>query len=361
MIFDDLVDIENSDDKSQSFDPTKINLQAEVHTIYNLITRMKHNELIAPDYQRRKEIWNSVVQSRLIESLIVRIPIPILYLDATNDDQWKIVDGLQRLSTLKKFIDADGEKPFKLEGLEYITELNGYSFQELPRAFQRRILETQVSAVLIKNGTPENVKFNIFKRLNTGGAPLNDQEIRHALNIGSSKEILDMLSKSSIVRSVIHKDISNERMELNELILRGFGYWFFTFDSIRHTSLDIYLVKVMQMLNKHDVESLSPKIIDFFSAISCAEKIFGDKVFRKINGNRKNKFNKNVYETWMSVLQKYNQQQRYQMISSKERIVQGFEDLLKDKSYNYAISSRKSAAILTRTTRLHDLVNEVLQ
>ncbi|MDC4847089.1 DUF262 domain-containing protein, partial [Acinetobacter baumannii] len=142
MISNDLITIEGSDDQNQSFDPTQINLQAEVHTIYNLITRMKHEELIAPDYQRKKEIWNSVVQSRLIESLIVRIPIPILYLDATNDDQWKIVDGLQRLTTLKKFIDYENELPFKLEGLEYVTELNGLTFKDLPRAFQRRILET---------------------------------------------------------------------------------------------------------------------------------------------------------------------------------------------------------------------------
>ncbi|EHU2502372.1 DUF262 domain-containing protein [Acinetobacter baumannii] len=360
MISNDLITIEGSDDQNQSFDPTQINLQAEVHTIYNLITRMKHEELIAPDYQRKKEIWNSVVQSRLIESLIVRIPIPILYLDATNDDQWKIVDGLQRLTTLKKFIDYENELPFKLEGLEYVTELNGLTFNDLPRAFQRRILETQVSAVLIKNGTPENVKFNIFKRLNTGGAPLNDQEIRHALNIGSSKEILERLSKSHVIRSVIKNDISNERMELNELILRGFGYWFFTFDSIRQTTLDTYLVKVMQTLNKYDALKLEKKIIDFFSAISCADKIFGDKVFRKINGNRKNQFNKNVYETWMAVLHEYTQEERNLLIKNKEFVVQGFEELLKEKSYNYAISSRKSSSILTRTERLRNLLKEIL-
>src|SRR5690606_32829408 len=242
-----------------------INLQSEVHTIYNLITRMRHEELIAPDYQREKEIWNKEVQSRLVESLIVRIPIPVLYLDATNDDQWMIVDGLQRLSTLKKFIDQTDE--FVLEGLEYLKQFNGFTFQDLPRPYQRRILETQVPAVLIKKGTPENVKFNIFKRLNTGGAPLTDQEIRHALNIGNSKHILDKISESKAVKKAIKDDIQNERMELNELILRGFGYWFFTFDSIRVSTLDVYLVSVMKELNKHSFKDIEAKVSDFYDVL----------------------------------------------------------------------------------------------
>ncbi|WP_151752081.1 DUF262 domain-containing protein [Acinetobacter bereziniae] len=358
MVTKDLIEINNKEELNQSFDPSKINLQSEVHTIYNLITRMRHEELIAPDYQREKEIWNEEVQSRLVESLIVRIPIPVLYLDATNDDQWMIVDGLQRLSTLKKFIDQT--ERFVLNGLEYLTQFNGYTFNDLPRQYQRRILETQVPAVLIKQGTPENVKFNIFKRLNTGGAPLTDQEIRHALNIGSSKSILDKISQSKAVKKTIKNDIQNERMELNELILRGFGYWFFTFDSIRMSTLDVYLVNVMKELNKHSFKDIEYKVLDFYNVLICAEEIFGDRVFRKISGTRKNKFNKNVYETWVSVLSIYTISERTKIVSAKSYIISEFERLLVDRSFNYAISSRKSNSILSRNEKLHKVIAGIL-
>lgn len=359
MVIDDLIEIENKEDLNQSFDPSKINLQSEVHTIYNLITRMRHDELIAPEYQREKEIWNEEVQSRLVESLIVRIPIPVLYLDATNDDQWKIVDGLQRLTTLKKFIDQP--ETFVLKGLEYLKQFENCTFQDLPRPYQRRILETQVPAVLIKKGTPENVKFNIFKRLNTGGAPLTDQEIRHALNIGNSKYILDKMTESKAVKIAIKDDIQNERMELNELILRGFGYWFFTFDSIRFASLDVYLVNVMKELNKHTYKEIESKINDFYHALICAEEIFGDRVFRKISGSRKNVFNKNVYETWISVLSIYTRAERKKIISNKTYIVNGFENLLKNKTFNYAISSRKSNSIYNRNEKIHEMIAEMIE
>lgn len=358
MVIKDLIEINNKEDLNQSFDPSKINLQSEVHTIYNLITRMRHDELIAPDYQREKEIWNQEVQSRLVESLIVRIPIPVLYLDATNDDQWKIVDGLQRLSTLKKFIDQT--ERFVLNGLEYLTQFNGYTFEDLPRQYQRRILETQVPAVLIKQGTPENVKFNIFKRLNTGGAPLTDQEIRHALNIGSSKNILDKISQSKAVKKAIKDDIQNERMELNELILRGFGYWFFTFDSIRMSTLDVYLVNVMKELNKHSFKDIEYKVLDFYNVLLCSEEIFGDRVFRKISGTRKNQFNKNVYETWVSVLSIYTKSERKKISAEKNYIISEFESLLANKSFNYAISSRKSNSILSRNEKLHKVIAGIL-
>ncbi|MDA0695982.1 MAG: DUF262 domain-containing protein [Proteobacteria bacterium] len=358
MVLNDLIEIDAKEDMDQSFDPSKINLQAEVHTIYNLITRMRHDELIAPDYQRKKEIWNLEVQSRLVESLIVRIPIPVLYLDATDDDQWMIVDGLQRLSTLKKFIDQPEE--FVLQGLEYLDQFNGLTFKELPRPFQRRILETQVPAVLIKKGTPENVKFNIFKRLNTGGAPLTDQEIRHALNIGNSKNILDKITESKAVKKVIKNDIQNERMELNELILRGFGYWFFTFDSIREAPLDTYIVSVMKELNKYTYKEIEHKVIDYLDVLLCAEEIFGDKVFRKISGTRKNKFNKNVYETWVSVLSIYTKDDRKNLVKHKDEIIKGFEMLLKESSFNYAISSRKNNSINLRNVKIHKMISGVI-
>ncbi len=154
----------------------------------------------------------------MIESIIIRIPLPAFYIDATDEEQWLVVDGLQRLSALKQFMN-DNNLP--LTGLEYLAnELDGKTYQELPRKYQRRIEETQVTIYLITPGTPPKVKYNIFKRINTGGERLTPQEIRHALNPGKALKLLAEISKSPEFTNVIQLGESRiKRMDDREFVL----------------------------------------------------------------------------------------------------------------------------------------------
>ncbi|WP_287526540.1 DUF262 domain-containing protein [Okeania sp. SIO2C2] len=175
---------------------------------------------LAPEFQRHSDIWKDDVKSRLIESIIIRIPLPAFYIDGTNEDNWLVVDGLQRLSALKQFM-IENDDNLRLTGLEYLgNELDGKTYQELPRKYQRRIEETQVTVYLIAPGTPPKVKYNIFKRINTGGERLTPQEIRHALNPGKVLKLLVDLAKSPEFTNVI--DLGNTRilrMEDREFVL----------------------------------------------------------------------------------------------------------------------------------------------
>lgn len=177
------------------FDPTLIRVETLPVTINLLLSRIAEGEIdLSPAFQRKAGIWSEQAQSRLIESLLMRIPLPALYMDGTNEDKWVVVDGLQRLTTLKRFVL---DKDLTLSGLEFLTNFKDYTYSELPRNFQRRIQETQLTVYLISRGTPDQVKFTIFRRINTGGKPLSPQEIRHALNQGKSTQLLEELAQTS--------------------------------------------------------------------------------------------------------------------------------------------------------------------
>jgi len=139
----DGIDTSSDDPKINSpFDPTEIRVDTKNTQMDALIKRMNRDEIdLTPDFQRQAGVWNTITQSRLIESMLIKIPLPAFYVDATDDDKWLVVDGLQRLTTIKRFVI---DQTMALEGLEFLTDYNGKKYDQLPRGFQRRIEETDI-------------------------------------------------------------------------------------------------------------------------------------------------------------------------------------------------------------------------
>ena len=176
----------------QSFDTRAIRIDSRSGNVNTLLARLENDEIdLAPYFQRQAGIWNERDQSRLMESLMLRIPVPAFYFDATNDEKWLVVDGLQRLTAIRRFVIA---QDLRLSELEYLREHEGKTFSELPRPLQRAIRGADLVWYLIMPGTPEKVKFDLFRRINTGRLALNAQEIRHALN---GKPVTDVFCSTS--------------------------------------------------------------------------------------------------------------------------------------------------------------------
>jgi len=153
------------------FDPTTIDVKTRNPSIYSIMQRIQHQEIdLMPDFQRQRSLWDSSQKSRFIESLLLRIPLPVFYVASDKDDRWIVIDGLQRLSTLDEFIptgDEKNEEKFVLQHLEFLNQFENKKFYQLPRGMQRRILETKLVFHIIEPSTPKNVTRTLFQRFNT--------------------------------------------------------------------------------------------------------------------------------------------------------------------------------------------------
>jgi hypothetical protein len=201
---------ESEDDLSQAapqhIDVVERYSQAQLHivrsnmdlSLHNLRQSLKDASYInlSPTYQRRHR-WDNKKRSQLIESLLLNIPIPPIFLFENDYNQYEIMDGRQRLEAIKDFLDNS----YPLRGMEYWSELNGYRFNELPPTIQRGLLRRTISAIVLlaETSRPEDseidVRMALFKRLNTGGVKLNPHELRNALYPSEFNEMLQRLAR----------------------------------------------------------------------------------------------------------------------------------------------------------------------
>jgi hypothetical protein len=361
------IDLDEDESIIQPFDPELIRVETRPMTIDLLLQRIKYEELdLAPDFQRKGGIWNQLTKSRLIESILIRIPLPAFYMDATNEDKWVVIDGLQRLTTLKSFVI---DQSLNLSNLEFLTQLEGKIFNDLPRNLQRRIIETQITVYLIEKGTPIAVKFNIFKRINTGGLPLSLQEIRHALNQGKSTKLLEKLAESKDFRKVVYGSINGKRMLDREFILRFLAFVIFPYSDYKATEFDGFLSEVMTTINKMSDQQVNDLEMKFKSAMQAADQIFGNDAFRKRYdlGEKRKPVNKALFESWSVNLSKLTDEQIITLKERSERLKTGFIILMNEREgkprFDASISQGTGdlSKVKRRFSAIEKLIKEVLE
>ncbi|MEA5583461.1 DUF262 domain-containing protein, partial [Nodularia harveyana UHCC-0300] len=304
---EEILDEEDNDEEAEEkvtfqYDPEKINIVTREPTIEQLLRRIDEEALdLAPDFQRQANIWTPEAKSKLIESILIRIPLPAFYIDATNEDEWVVVDGLQRLSALKQFMIDKSDKRLKLVGLEYLKELINKTYDELERRYQRRILETQVTVYLIEKGTPLEVKYNIFKRINTGGVPLSNQELRHALNPGQATKMLANLASYPEFKKIVPlSEEKKKRMDDREFVVGFLAFYLISYQEYQYETRESFLSKALSKINSLSQEEIKKIEADFKKAMIAAFDIFNKNAFRKLSNKTKRKFplNKSLFEVW---------------------------------------------------------------
>lgn len=328
----DLVELDLN--SQPAFDPTKIDVITQSRTIDALLGRLKHGEMdLSPDFQRSANLWNAERKTSLIESILLRIPIPSLYVSEDENGDYAVVDGLQRMSAVAHFVDVeslnkatDGDlEQLKLnkKGLRSFQNLAGLSFSELERPLQRRIMETELIIHVIRFGTPSEVKFNIFSRLNQGGLPLNAQEIRNAIYPGVWRNKIRKIAESSAFIEATEGKIPTKRMEDLELVLRSVALYEQDQPRRNDQNLENYLNNFVeehcQLWTDEKWNNVSKKITD---SLKSAHKIFGDYVFRKYyrDGEQRKPINRGLFEAQLSVLARYDDDTRLLLESRKAAV-----------------------------------------
>jgi hypothetical protein len=346
------------------WDANKIRVDAKNFSLRNILDLIKEGDLdLAPDFQRHN-VWKIQQKCRLIESILLRIPLPAFYFSSSEDGSMQVVDGVQRLSAIRDFANNQ----FPLAELEYLSpELEGKRFNDITGTlWTRRFNSTQISANVIDPQTPYQVKFNIFKRINTGGSPLNAQEIRHCMSDSASRDFLKKCTEQeSFTKATTGTLGKNVRMVDREVVLRFCAFRCLgpdRYDS--KETMDAFLTRATEYLDKHlsPNSTLEKKLREEFDrAMNNAYLLFGDHAFRKwpLSSENKGLFNRALFEVWSVILADYDESK---VVSQKERIIHDArkmmtEDLIFLRSIS--ASTGDSKQVMTRFDKIRELMENI--
>lgn len=326
------------------WNPEQIRVNTKQFSLRNALDMIEDDSLeLAPDFQRGR-VWKLVQKSRLIESVLLQIPLPAFYFAEDTDGFMRVVDGLQRLSTIDDFVRGGEERGFELKGLEYLqSAVEGKRFEDLPAPWKRRIFNTQIVTHVIDPTTPPDVMYDIFKRINTGGTPLNAQEIRHCMSKDRSRAVLRDMTSTSEFNVATNNMGGHIRMNDREMALRFAAFWLMGTDGYaKYAAMDSFLQRTTTMLdNMNDVDDVRVHAVmsAFCKAMVNARLVFGDQAFRKWSweSSGRNPINRALFETWSITLADY---EAADLEQRREAIVDAARDLMTgDYRYLEAITS----------------------
>nr|WP_314621572.1 DUF262 domain-containing protein [uncultured Noviherbaspirillum sp.] len=282
----------NLDSIQQKARERTVKTQSAEYDLDTLIKRIDNKSIkLDPDYQRRHR-WTDETSSRLIESLILNIPIPVIFIsqDVDVDEEiletaprYTVIDGQQRLTAVYDFM----KNKLPLEGLETLSELNGSFYKDLPPFLIRRLEERTIKCLRIDSTVDPQVKFDIFERLNTGSIKLESQELRNVTARGPFNDAIKEMAKFPAFRQLIQVDERNpeentkvKKMEDVELVLRFFSLRYEGHDKIKKGFKE-FLTTSLNEFNKLDPQEIVRRGEEFKEYMTFLLDIVGAQAFSK--------------------------------------------------------------------------------
>ena len=341
---------DNEDDdvkEEMPFNADKIRIDQQMLSLKYIMELMDSGLIdISPDYQRNRVWKNGKKKSLLIESLMLRIPIPAFYFYENEDTKFQVIDGQQRLFTIHEFVNNE----FKLSGLEYLIDAcKGKYFKELDIKYQQRIFRTQLAVNILDARSPRGVVYDIFRRINTGGMKLNPQEMRNAI---CSQSVRNFLKKSINNENYLRATkgrVKDERMDAQELVLRFYAFYRnYNYDAgklnFNYSSISQMLDDNIDSLKECSQEEFDILYAKFDEAMRRVYAAFGDYCFIKVinkNGNvslpSRLYINKSLFTAYSVIIM----EEKYDSINlecKREQILKSLLKALQNSEYVNAIT-----------------------
>lgn len=335
------------------YDPIRValDIRDEKMSIYQLMRKIKDGNIdTSPEYQRNF-VWKKENMSRFIESILLDFPIPPLYLNQLVSGKYVIIDGRQRTTTLHRFLNNE----FALKGLTALKDLEGKFFNTLDSAYQAKLEDKNLLLYIVKPSVPIEVVYELFDRINTGGMPLNRQEVRNCILKGQATRLLTELAESELFKAAVDNGVAPTRMKDQEMILRFLASQIFDYTTEYPSNLSDWVENAMRKINKMNENEIAILKQKFTKAMQRSFEFFGNRNFRYPQERKRGFVNTPMLETiaYFFAITDDNF-----LDTHKAKILENYEILLKNEEYYKAIrfSTGGKNAFITR----FNLAKEIL-
>ena len=359
----DLYKKENGQGSIYPYDPSKsdIDIREEPQTVYELVIRKwKERGIVEmPEFQRQF-VWKHEQQSLFIESILLNFPLPPLYINKNVKGKYLVVDGRQRLTTLKDFL----ENKFALKGLKAFPDLNGKFYKDLVEInpeYQTKIEDTKLLVYLIQPSVPLEMVYDIFNRINTGGTQLERQEIRNCIYLGKATKLLQRLANTDYFKQAILNGISSNRAKDQEAVLRALSFMVLDYtdytNSTKYKGINDFVEEVMKMINSELTDyEITNYEKQFRTAMLTTTTIFGGWAnFRIPTSNTRGRINIAVLESVANYFKDIEPDTLTR--KTKSAYKKKFKELLNNKEYYDAV--RFSTGSKSKVKSRFRIVNEI--
>ena len=330
-------------------------IRSETRTVHDVIRRIDQSYYIMnPDFQR-DFIWKEDKQSKLIESVIMRIPLPVFYLAENEEGKMVVVDGLQRLSTFHRFV----KNQLRLK-LPDSKGLNRKKFSELPAKIQNRIEDCNLILYVMDSKVPERARLDIFERVN-GGVALTRQQMRNCLYMGKATKFLKREANSDPFKEATGGGLNTRTMRDREFVNRFCAFQIFGFEYYKG-DMDSFLAQALRRMNKMDTDELQELSNQFRVGLSNNYCLFGRNAFRKHGKEQpyRGVLNASLWDVMSTGLSKVD---KAYIESNSEQLRGVFYSLLEDENFNASISIATNDAknVTTRFEMVRERILEVMR
>lgn len=360
------IDIEPEDNSIEDihgpFDPNAIDVDISVVNLGSLLEQLEYNEIdLQPEFQRESDVWTQVKKSRLIESVLLGLPLPSFYFSEDPEtNKLLVVDGLQRLCAFSDFCIT---KKLKLKGMQFLTGLEGWTYDKLDRTQIRRIKSLKVTLNTLRKNTPQRVKLVIFQRVNTAGVPLTPQEMRNALYQKKATDLLKRMVKLDSFRKATGGKIPSKRMTDCDFANRFVAFYLYRkgYDG----NLDEFMGDALENINRMSQQEIDSIHDTFDRSMTICYRLLGNTAFKRPDPQKPNSFlktNKAIFEVLSVSIAQLTDNEQEILVQRKNRFQNEIYSLFKNEDFIKSITSgtAKTPQVEYRHTKVQQLIKHVI-